>query len=426
MKTTMKQKNPANSANQATAKDSGIPKASADTFVRPKVPLDNGKERKFLPNNQYFTISIYMLAVVAISALIIRVVMTPHAVTDWLKGVINILMPFLIGILIAFILNPLIVWLVNLLNGPLKIKKKGVCKVIAIVVSYLLVLGIIALCLLYIIPQVVVSITEVIAYLPQLYEGIYDFFDNLQDRFPNADVSQLQSLLDEMLPEVANALRKFATDLVPAIYTTSVAIAKLLLNFVIAVIVSIYMLLDKTALQHSMRKVIYSFLPVSYIDMTLDILSECNRIFTNFFVGKAIDSLIIGVLCFILMNLFRMPYALLISVIVGITNMIPYFGPFIGAVPGVIVLLMVSPLTAVGFAVMIFLLQQFDGLYLGPKILGDTVGLKPLWIIISITVGGSIAGVLGMLLSVPVVAVLRYLLNLYLDYRLKKRNIQGL
>ena len=123
------------------------------------------------------------------------------------------------------------------------------------------------------------------------------------------------------------------------------------------------------------------------------------------------------------MNIFSMPYALLISVIVGITNMIPYFGPFIGAVPGAIILLIIDPLTALGFVVLIFLLQQFDGLYLGPKILGDTVGLKPLWIIVSITVGGSVAGVLGMFLSVPVVAVLRYLLNLYLEYRLEKRHI---
>ena len=118
-----------------------------------------------------------------------------------------------------------------------------------------------------------------------------------------------------------------------------------------------------------------------------------------------------------------MPYALLISVIVGITNMIPYFGPFIGAVPGAIILLIINPLTALGFVILIFLLQQFDGLYLGPKILGGTVGLKPLWIIVSITVGGSVAGVLGMFLSVPVVAVLRYLFGLYLEYRLKKRHI---
>lgn len=395
-----------------------------DPLIVPEVPSDAEKKKKFLPNNQYFTISIYALVVVAVSALIIRVVMTPHAVSNGLKSVLNLFMPFLIGILIAFVLNPLIKRMIEILSGPLKVKSERACKVISIIIAYLLVLGVIAVCMFYIIPQILISITDVISNLPKLYQVTYDFFNNLQDRFPNADVSQVQKTVNDMLPDLINSLRDFATNLVPAIYSTSVAIAKWVLNFIIAIIVSVYMLVDKYELQYSMRRVLYSFLPVHYINRTMGILSECNRIFTNFVVGKAIDSTIIGVLCFILMSVFSMPYALLISVIVGITNMIPYFGPFIGAAPGIVVLLLSNPLTAVGFTVLILVLQQFDGLYLGPKILGDTVGLKPLWIIISITIGGGIGGVLGMFLSVPLTAVLRYLLNLYLEYRLKKRNLK--
>lgn len=406
-------------------------KESSEKKTAPEKPATNsapktasGKPKKFLANDQYFTISIYVLIVVAISALIIRVVMTPHAVSDTLKDIFNILMPFLLGILIAFILNPLIKWLVKILSGPCRIKNLKVCKIAAIILSYLLVLGVIVICILYIVPQVVVSLTEIIANLPKLYEMTYNFFDNLQDRFPNADVSELQKVVDDILPDFINTLKNFVSSMIPAIYNASVSIAKGLLNFVIAIIVSIYMITDIKSLLFSMKRVLYSFVPVDYIDKTMDILSECNNIFTNFIVGKAIDSTIIGVLCFILMNIFSMPYALLISVIVGITNMIPYFGPFIGAVPGAIILLIIDPLTALGFVILIFLLQQFDGLYLGPKILGGTVGLKPLWIIVSITVGGSLAGVLGMFLSVPVVAVLRYLFGLYLEYRLKKRHIK--
>lgn len=383
----------------------------------------NTANRKFLPNNQYFTISIYVLAVVAISALIIRVIMTPHAVSDALKEVLNLLMPFLLGILIAFILNPLVKWLINFLNGTCKIKSQKICKAAAIIFSYLLVLGVITLCILYIVPQVIVSLTEVASGLPKLYEVTYDFFNNLQERFPNIDVSEVQNTVNGILPDMINSLRDFASDLVPAIYTTSISIVKALINFIIAIIVSAYMLVDKKGLQRSMKRVLYSFVPLKRIEVTTEILSECNHIFTNFIVGKAIDSTIIGILCFILMSVFNMPYALLISVIVGITNMIPYFGPFIGAIPGVIILLIVNPLTSFGFAVMILALQQFDGLYLGPKILGGTVGLKPLWIIISITVGGSLGGVLGMFLSVPIVAIIKYLLELYLEYRLKKRHV---
>ncbi len=397
---------------------------SSESFdFLPEYTPDMEKPKKFLPNNQYFTISIYVLVVVAISALIIRVVMTPHAVSNSLRDLVNLLMPFLIGVLIAFILNPMIKRLIAFLSGPCKIKSLRACKAVAIIVSYLLVLGVIAVCLFYIIPQIIVSLTEVVTSLPKLYDVTYDFFNNLQDRFPNADVSEIQGLVNSALPDLITSLRNFATNLIPAIYTTSMAIAKILLNFLISIIVSVYMLLDKKELQNSMKKVLYSFVPVKYIKRTMEILSECNSIFTNFVVGKSIDSIIIGLLCFILMSVFNMPYALLISVIVGITNMIPYFGPFIGAVPGIIVLLLNNPISALGFAILIFVLQQFDGLFLGPKILGNTIGMKPLWIIISITVGGSIGGVLGMFLSVPVVAVLRYLLDLYLAYRLKKRHI---
>ena len=140
-------------------------------------------------------------------------------------------------------------------------------------------------------------------------------------------------------------------------------------------------------------------------------------------VSKALDSLIIGCLCFILMTIFDLDYAVLISIVVGITNMIPYFGPFIGAIPGFLILLIVNPWKSLGFLVMILILQQFDGLYLGPKLMGSSVGMKPLWIIVSITLGGKIAGVLGMFLSVPLGAILVYLFNLLIDRVLSKKNI---
>ena len=136
-----------------------------------------------------------------------------------------------------------------------------------------------------------------------------------------------------------------------------------------------------------------------------------------------IDSLIIGILCFIIMLILHLPYALLISVIVGITNMIPYFGPFIGAVPGVIIFFFINPKLSLIFIIMILALQQFDGLYLGPKILGDLTGIKPLWVIFGVTVGGALFGVMGMFLGVPTVAVLSYLFGILIEKKLKKKGI---
>ena len=236
----------------------------------------------------------------------------------------------------------------------------------------------------------------------------------------------IQDAMDNMLPSILNYIRDFASNIVPTLYSLSMSIMQLLLNLVIALIVSIYILMDKKILLGTVKASIYAFLPQKRIPYIMDTLKECNDIFGGFVIGKAIDSLIIGVLCFIVMTILRLPYTLLISLIVGITNMIPYFGPFIGAVPGAIVMLMVSPLKAVIFIIMIFALQQFDGLYLGPKILGQSVGLRPLWIIVAITIGGSIAGVLGMFLGVPIMAVLRYLVMRTLKQRLEEREVKDI
>lgn len=162
---------------------------------------------------------------------------------------------------------------------------------------------------------------------------------------------------------------------------------------------------------------------MNHIHIIMEVLREAYKLFSSFIIGKALDSTIIGCLCFVLMSILQLPYAVLISVIVGITNMIPYFGPFIGAIPGALILLLISPVKSMIFVVLILVLQQFDGLILGPKILGDSTGLKPLWIIIAITIGGSIGGVLGMFLGVPVVAFLRYLANRILAHRLHRRHL---
>ena len=184
-----------------------------------------------------------------------------------------------------------------------------------------------------------------------------------------------------------------------------------------------YMLIDKPHLINNAKKLVYVLFGTDKGDRIVTTAGECNKIFGDFIIGKMIDSLIIGVLCWIAMTVLNIPYALVISVIVGITNMIPYFGPFIGAIPGVVLLIIVDIKFAVIFGILIFILQQFDGLYLGPKILGESTGLRPIWIIFAITVGGWLAGVVGMFLGVPVVAVISFLIDRSLKLRIKKKNI---
>lgn len=381
------------------------------------------ERQKFIRNDKYFTISIYAIIVVFISILIIKAVISSSETIAGVKNIMNILMPFCIGILIAYVLNPLIVRIEKFFYRILKREKHTLSMVLSIALTYIVCLGLILLTLSYIIPQIITSITEIINDIPTAYSAIISFLENLNEHFPNLDLEYLNQAAQTIIPDLLSYLRNFTADLVPTLYVVSVSIVQWLVNILIALIVSVYLLSGKDQLFQTFRYVMYAFIPKTKLNSSLKILSECNKIFSNFIVGKFIDSSIIGVLCFILMSIFRLPYALLISAIVGVTNMIPYFGPFIGAIPGIIILLMVSPLKSLGFAILILALQQFDGLILGPKILGNSTGLRPLWIIFAITVGGSIAGVLGMFLGVPTVAVIRYLFLRYIRGKLDEKNI---
>ncbi|MDO5423174.1 MAG: AI-2E family transporter [Eubacteriales bacterium] len=386
----------------------------------------SGEKVRFQANNNYFTIAVYAIIVITIGAFIVRAILSFEKTVAGIKSIINMLMPFIVGALLAFILNPAVKQVMIFLEKVCRLKNIKVRKALAIAITYVLLLGFATVTIFGIVPQVVTSLTDLINAIPAWLDYIYEGFDILEERFPNLDIAILEQAVNDTIPDVINTLRNFAANIVPAIYNLSMSIVNLIVDLVISIIVSIYMISDKKLLKNSLKAFIYAFVPVKRIPTMVEILKECNNIFSSFVIGKSIDSLIIGILCFIFMNILKLPYAMLISVIVGITNMIPYFGPFIGAIPGIIILLMISPVKALVFTLLILILQQFDGLVLGPKILGSSTGLRPLWIIIAITVGGSIGGVLGMFLGVPVVAVIRYLTNRILRYRLEQRNFKNI
>lgn len=386
-----------------------------------------GESQRFIKNNRYFTICIYALIMIIVSAVVFKAIIDFKTTKAWLGQILGVLSPFIFGALIAYVLNPMVHMFyrgIDKLCGKAKIKlKHSIHTVLSIAITYMIVFGFIVITLRYVLPEITANIIDFANRIPEAYDSLLAFFDYLQERFPDLDIAAITKPLTDAIPDMITTLRDMATNLVPAIYSLSMSIASWIVNVLITIIVSVYMLYDKRRLMHGSWRIIYAFLPKKYIPACHEILTECNRLFSSFVVGKFIDSTIIGLLCFILMTILRLDYVPLISIIVGVTNMIPYFGPFIGAVPGILILLFISPLKALIFAIMILCLQQFDGLILGPKILGDSTGMKPLWIIFAITVGGSIAGVIGMFLGVPVVAIISYLLDRYLAYRLNKKEI---
>ncbi len=370
----------------------------------------------------------YIVALAAIIVCVVKLIWNWDDTAGIIGSFFGVVAPFLLGLFIAYIINPLVELLNRkLFRGLLKIKSKGLSKGLSVTLSYVLVISVITTCMFYIVPQIIESLKQLSAFIESAqtgYERIVSAIADLNEKYPEWKLNTVINFIEDIPEYIEKYIGDVVITVIPTIYTTSMSVINGILDVIIAIIVSVYMLFDKPKLINNIKRFIYAALPEKKADRLLVVSAECNKIFGNFIIGKMIDSIIIGSLCWIIMTIIDIPYALVISVIVGVTNMIPYFGPFIGAVPGILLLLILDFSYAVIFAVLIVILQQFDGLYLGPKILGESTGLRPIWIIFAITVGGSLAGVLGMFLGVPVTAVIAHLVNEAMEKKLKKRNVE--
>lgn len=383
-------------------------------------------QHKFVKNHKYYIISIYVIFTITISAILLKAIWNWTSTVQTFHRIIGMLMPFLIGLFIAYLMNPLVKTLdKNIFERAFRIKKASIRKALSILVSYLLVFGIIIICISVIIPEIYSSLKNISSGVQDSYNKLIVFLDDINKKYPDLDISYITDVVKQNSSDIINLIKGSLDKIIPMIYNTSISVISWVIKILIAIMVSCYMLIDKNRLLKNCKRLIYAIAKKQHADSFITTCNDCNRIFGGFLIGKTIDSTIIGFLCFIFMNMLGLKYTMLISLIVGITNMIPYFGPFIGAVPGVIILLTVNWKSALVFGVLIFLLQQFDGLYLGPKILGDSTGLRPIWIIFAITAGGWLAGVIGMFLGVPVVAVIAFLTDRYIERKLLEKKIDS-
>ena len=385
------------------------------------------RKNRFQPNSRYFTIVIYGLMFVLGTILLVRIVGSFNNTVKLLGQALQVIAPFLVGAFIAFILYPLVRFFYrNLFKNTLHMKSDKLSKWLSILVTYVIAIGVIAILMVFILPQLYTSITDIVDRLPVWYNNLTTMVDNFENRHADLgfiDYNLINEHLTSMYPKIISYLTDTLANLLPYVVNTSMAIVKGVVNLIISIMVSVYMISDHKNIFYQFKKLLYAVFPKQAADTARTICRESTNIFLKFMYGKAIDSVIIGIICFVCMNIFKFPYTVLISVIVGITNMIPYFGPYIGGVLGGIIIVIVNPVQVIFFAVMILVIQQFDGLFLGPKILGDSTGLKPLWVIFAIVVGGAMFGVLGMFLGVPTMAVICYILNIVVEHFLKKRNI---
>ena len=362
----------------------------------------------------------YIVALVAIIAIIFLMIANWGVVLAVIGKFLTILMPFILGFFFACFINPLVKRVHSLLNRMKPGKGAKIKKAFSVIISYVVVIGVITVLLIYIIPQIKESIGELGNTIQDGYQYMITHQKELNEKIPFIWIGGGIEYIKEF---AYKKIMSNGSEILPYVYHVSSSLLTTSYNVLMGLVISIYIILDMKKLKRSARKVVYALSPKKKEQEVWQTMKQCSHIFNGFLIGKMIDSLIIGILCLIAMSILKLPYALLLSLIVCITNMIPYFGPIIGAIPGVMIYLFIDIRYAFIFALMILILQQFDGLYLGPKILGDQTGIKPLWVIFGITVGGAYFGVMGMFLGVPVVAVIMYLLQLFLDKKLKKKNI---
>ena len=330
------------------------------------------------------------------------------------------LSPFIYGIGIAFLLNPLRKIIEYSWLGKTKLKPRTK-KIIASFGA--LFIGIIMLFVFFsiLIPQMISSIQTFISSFEGYVDSARNFFES-NNFFSDDLLKTLNPVIDKGVSMLGDWVSNIASSL-NAILMYSVIFAKSVMNFLIGMIIALYILLDEINLKRQIKKVLYALLPEKTTKSILRTTRLTINTFNSFVAGKAVDSLIIGILCYIILSFMKMPYTPLISVVVGVTNMIPVFGPFLGAVPSILILLLVDPFKALEFSIFVLILQQVDGNIIGPRILGGAVGLPTLYVMFAIIIGGALFGIVGMFIGVPVFSVIFVLVSEFIHRQLDRKNI---
>ena len=330
---------------------------------------------------------------------------------DAISKLTGILMPFIYGAVIAYLLKPVCNCVENFLRRLLPEKMGTAANMLAVTISLLFGILVVYALIMMIVPQLITSVTtlyytarnnlndfvdwashqEIIASNQKLLDFIETSYDNLQDTLDNIVRTKLVPSMQSLLSGAALGVMSFVT---------------FLKNIVIGLIVSVYLLASRKKFGQQGKLILYSLVKPRWADLIMEEVRYADRMFGGFINGKILDSAIIGVLCYIACLIFKFPSALLVSVIIGVTNVIPFFGPFIGAIPATLLILIQNPIKALWFVLFVLVLQQVDGNIIGPKILGNTTGLSSFWVLFAILLFGGLWGFVGMIIGVPLFAVI--------------------
>lgn len=366
-------------------------------------------------DNKYLKISGYALAVVCMSILFYFIISNIGNIFRGIGKIIKILNPIILGLCFAYLFNPLLTHIERFLKKNVKRlnHNKSWLRTISMIITYLFIIMLIILFLYIIMPQLITT-------LKYIFDNFPTYISDLKINID--DVSERKDIFSIVLGKLLNYIQQFFSqtytflgNTLPKIYDIAKNITVTVMNIIIGIVVSVYILSKKEMYFFQTRKFLKAIFSKETTRTILGVIKSVHKVFSGFITGKIVNSMIIGVICFIGMSIFKFPFAALISVLVGVTNIIPYFGPFIGAIPSILLIMVVDPLKGLLFAIFILILQQFDGNYLGPKILGETTGLSPFWVIFSIILFGGLFGVIGMFIGVPIFAIIYSFFKCFID-----------
>ena len=386
------------------------------------------QKNKFKKNSKYFTVTVYAVVGFLICAFIVKLVFQFTPVWNAVKVVFGVLSPFVIGIILAYLINPLYKFLdFTFFRKWLHMTKRGrLRKTLSLLISYIIVFGIIAAMIYVIVPQFVTSIRSLIGTITGFTANFETWLDQLQDQFSHLNLAFLTDNISGLVPKILSTVQDWAEGLLPNILSTSVSVVSSVINVVLSIVVSIYILSDKMNLENGLRKIYYAVFKKEKAAVISRKTRECSNIFSNYFTGRIFESLIVGLITGLMMLILGLPYPLLISVLVGVTNIIPFFGPFIGAIPSILIELMIGWKEALIFTILIIVIQQLDGNVIGPKIIGNSTGLSPIWVLFAITFGSWVGGIAGMMFGVPVVAVIAHIAEGIVNNKLEKKGLHSM
>ena len=395
--------------------------------------------KKIQLNNRYVRWGVTLFGVIAASILFYYLMFHGANIKSGIGKIVSILMPVIYGFVLAYVLTPVMNHVEYRFLKPLFLKvpmkndkkRQSLIRGISVLITMFLFLLIIYVLVSMFVSQIVPSVTNLVSNYDTYIENATNVINKLAEDNPN-----VRNYMLRLMDQYSGSFEDWLNEKVLSISTGGEILKKIslgvynlisvILDWIIGIIISIYLLVSKERFAGQAKKIVYAIFDRETANSIITTTRFTHRTFIGFFSGKVVDSVIIGLLCFIGTTLLRTPYAALVSVIIGVTNIIPFFGPAIGAVPTAILVLLVDPmhpLNVVYFVIFIIVLQQFDGNILGPKILGQSTGLTGFWVIFAITLFGGAFGVLGMIIGVPIFAVIyagiRYLVN----HALEKKNM---